>query len=131
MNATLETPTARKARKEALLAKAAAAPKATKVAEMSNAAPAPAKEKAPKVTEIRMCICHCGEPTTNQFRQGHDARGKGQLIRWMKEHEGTFAGFPNDELVAYALAGGFQGRFLGTPTKAPAKAKTPRTKAAA
>lgn len=112
---TIETPTARKARKEALLAKAAAAPKATRVSRVGN--PEPAKPKTPKVTEVKMCLCHCGEPTTNRFRQGHDARGKGQLIRWMGDHNGTLAGFPNDELVQYAVGGGFSGRFAGVAVK--------------
>lgn len=103
-------------RKAKLLAEAAKAPKATKVSSVGNPDNTK-KAKTPKVTEIRMCICHCGEATTNQFRQGHDARAKGQLIRWMKDHKDTLIGFQNDELIVYALAGGFSGRFVGVQTK--------------
>lgn len=82
--------------------------------------------KAPK-----LCLCACGETTTNLFRQGHDARAKGQMLRHMAEHKGTLVGFANKALAKYATeaeAGAkpaFGGRFLGIATVG-----TPRTRKA-
>jgi hypothetical protein len=39
------------------------------------------KTKTKAVTPSNTCKCGCGEPVTRSFKQGHDARLKGRLLR--------------------------------------------------
>lgn len=37
--------------------------------------------------EVRFCLCGCGEQVSRRFRQGHDARLKGVLLRVARGEE--------------------------------------------
>lgn len=80
---------------------------------------------------VVLCACGCEGLARKMFLQGHDARAKGNLIRYMAANGGSLAGYElptgqGAELVKYAVGGGFGGRFLGAPTKA-ATVRKPRT----
>jgi hypothetical protein len=39
----------------------------------------------------KLCLCGCGEQVRSAFRQGHDARWAGELIRAARDGESTAA----------------------------------------
>lgn len=65
----------------------------------------PKRTKKPlKTTSDGLCLCGCGEEVTREFKPGHDARYKGQMIRLVLASEAE----PANERIAqsggYALA---------------------------
>lgn len=47
----------------------------------------PKTPKAPKEKVLNACLCGCGEMVVGTFKQGHDARVKGWLLKYVRGQE--------------------------------------------
>lgn len=70
-----------------------------------------------------LCLCNCGDIARKHFRQGHDAKLKGVVLRAIEQGE-TLSKVLDKAQLAYLQAGGFSGRFVAAV--APKAPRAPR-----